>query len=189
MLKILGLLVSVSLPGLFPLHLAHGQADVGISAGESSGTRVVYLVRHAEKRTDDPAERDPALTAAGKERAVALARLLRDANIERVYSTDYRRTRQTATPLAQQSGLPVTLYDPRDLEGFAGRLRNGPTRVLVVGHSNTTPQLVALLGGEPGSEIRESHEYDRLYVLVLHGDETVTLLQRYGDCEPCERAY
>lgn len=179
-----------SLLSVFPgAHLAFGQTAAGEASRDETVTRVIYLVRHAEKETGDPGERDPVLTEKGRRRAEALARVLRDAKIERVYSTDYQRTRQTAAPVAERLGLPVELYDPRDLEGFASTLRTGPASVLVVGHSNTTPELVTQLGGEPGSDIRESHEYDRLYVLVLRGDETTTLLQRYGECQPCEEAY
>jgi hypothetical protein len=50
----------------------------------------------------------------------------------------------------------------------------------VVGHSNTTTELVTLLGGEPGTEIEESSEYDRLYILTINPSGVTTLLLRYG---------
>ena len=96
-------------------------------------------------------------------------------------STDYNRTRQTVTPLAEALGLPVEVYDPRALEAFAERLKTTPGRYVVAGHSNTTPQLVALLGGEPGEPINEDYEFDRLYQVVIGADGSVSSsLLRYG---------
>lgn len=136
-----------------------------------------YLVRHAEKQTGD----DPALTAAGETRADALADLLIDAEIERIHSSDYRRTRDTAAPLAAHLDLPVELYDPRDLPGLAAQLKAEGGRHLVVGHSNTTPPLAEALGGDGGDPIVEATEYDRLYVVTVGPDGTVTsTLLRYG---------
>lgn len=152
------------------------------SAPAADGS-VVFLVRHAEKTSEKgygPA-RDPRLTDAGRERAEALARVLAPAGITHVHSTDYRRTRETAAPVAEALGLEVRRYDARMLESFADELRGAPGRHLVVGHSNTTPRLVELLGGQPGGPIAEAWEYDRLYVLFLEpGGETMTVIQRYG---------
>jgi broad specificity phosphatase PhoE len=152
-------------------------AAQGTRTSDPSDGTVVYLVRHAEKVDDS---RDPELSVPGHERAAELARLLADAGVSRVFSTDYVRTRDTAGPLAQALGVEVTLYDPSDLEAFANELRGMPGRHLVVGHSNTTPAMVAALGGEPGAPIDES-EYDRIYVVVLDGDDTPkTVLLRFG---------
>lgn len=146
--------------------------------GAQDGPTVVFLVRHAEK-ADEPAA-DPPLTATGRDRTDALATLLDDAELDAVWSTDYDRTRSTATPVARAQGLEVALYDPRDLERFAATLRERGGRALVVGHSNTTPALVGFLGGEPGPPIDEATEYDRLYVVTLAGGEVVTTLLRFG---------
>lgn len=147
--------------------------------------QVIYLVRHAEKQLADPANKDPDLTEQGQQRAAQLARILRDSGIKSIYSTDYRRTRQTAAPLAEKLQLPVTNYDPADLSALADRLRESSDNTLVVGHSNTTPQLVELLGGDSVSAIDEAREYDRLYILVLRGGKVTSLLQRYGACADC----
>ncbi len=139
---------------------------------------VVFLVRHAEKAD---AGEDPDLTPAGAQRAAALAAWLRDAGIAHVHSSDFTRTRKTAAPTAAMIGVEVTLYDPRDLEALADRLRGMRGRHLVVGHSNTTPALVGLLGGDPGPPIDEKSEYDRLYVVTRGTDGSVsTVLMRYG---------
>ncbi len=147
-----------------------------------SGT--AYLVRHAEKVTGDAAQalddpRDPPLTAAGEARAAALADRLMDAGIVQVWSTDTTRTRDTAQPLADRLGLDVQLYDPSDLPGFAAQLKGGPDdTVLVVGHSNTTPQLAEALGADPGEPIVEKTEYDRLYQIDLTTGQGE--IQRFG---------
>jgi phosphohistidine phosphatase SixA len=140
---------------------------------------VVYLVRHAEK-ADESA--DPALTAEGNARAAVLAGLLSDSGITHIYSSDFVRTRATVEPLARRLGLETLIYDPRDLVGIASRLRNTPGRHLVSGHSNTTPRLVELLGGDPHSAIDEPSEYDRLYIVtLLPGGRASSVLLRYGE--------
>ena len=139
---------------------------------------VVFLVRHAEK-TD--AGKDPELSEDGKKRTTDLAETLKSAKIDHVYSTDFIRTRETAAPVAKEFGVEVEKYDPKDLPGFAKKLKETGGRVLVVGHSNTTPELTKLLGGDPGTEINEKGEYDRLYVVTIGKDGTVnSTLLRYG---------
>lgn len=145
------------------------------------GEPIVFLVRHAERATDDP--RDPTLTAEGSERAELLVRLLADAGLTAIYTTDWRRTRLTAAPLAAATGLPVRIYDPGDSASMDHLLREVAEeggRVLVVGHSNTVGPTVARLGGDPGAPIAEN-EYDRLYVVIpaAAGSARTTLL-RYG---------
>jgi phosphohistidine phosphatase SixA len=147
-------------------HPAHSQSDA----------TVVYLVRHAEKVDDSF---DPPLSPVGRERAALLSEMLRDAGLTHLYSTDRERTRDTAAPLAARLGLEIQIYDGQDLAGLAERLRATPGRHLVSGHSNTTPELVRLLGGE-SSDIADP-EYDRLYVLTLEpGGGTTTMLIRFG---------
>ena len=138
---------------------------------------VVYLVRHAERAEDGT--RDPVISLPGWDRARLLAETLRDAGLTDIHTTDYRRTRMTGGPTAEATGLPLELYDPRDLEGFARELRAAPGRHLVLGHSDTTHQLVDALGGDPGPPI-EAMEYDRLYVVTLTDDGASTVLLRFG---------
>jgi len=139
----------------------------------------IFLVRHAEKTTD---KNDPALTVQGRQRAKLLADTLQDAGITRIYSSDYIRTRETAAPLAKNLGLTVELYDAGNLGAIAEKLKAEGGRTLVVGHSNTTPQLTELLGGEGGEPIVEVTEYNRLYVVTRgEGGEVGTTLLRFGD--------
>lgn len=145
---------------------------------------VIYLVRHAERVDDEvgfdaASTDDPAISSAGQERALVLATMLADAGLTQIHSTDLNRTRMTGQPTAEATGLDIESYSPRDLTGFAERLKLMPGRHLVLGHSNTTPELVAALGGEPGGPIEEM-EYDRLYVVTLFGGMASTVLIRFG---------
>jgi phosphohistidine phosphatase SixA len=150
-------------------------APAGTAAG---GDTVIYLVRHAEKVLDGT---DPALSAAGEARAGALARLLAESGIDAIHSTDFRRTRDTVAPLARRLGLPVMLYDPARPEALVNEILGGGGRHLVVGHSNTVPELVDLLDGDGGPPIDEAGEYDRLYVVTRTADGRVrSELRRYG---------
>ena len=151
---------------------------------QASGGSVIYLVRHAETAGDramDPS--NPPLSEAGKARAVALTHALADAGLTSIHSTDLQRTRETAAPMAAATGLEVELYDPSDqsaIRALLGRLASDGGRHLIVGHSNTTPALVRMLGGDPLSPIAES-EYDRLYVVsIAASGEVLSTLLRYG---------
>ncbi|HSM36928.1 MAG TPA: phosphoglycerate mutase family protein [Longimicrobiales bacterium] len=147
---------------------ATAPADDGVAS--AAGERLVVAVRHAEKVD---ASADPALSEAGVERAAALAAALEDAGIERVLSTDYIRTRDTALPTAEAFGLELEIYDPTDIPALADALRNAPeSAILVVGHSNTTPALVAELTGEPAEPMPDA-EYDRLYRVWIAPDGAV----------------
>ena len=150
-----------------------------VAQEESADPTIVYLVRHAERAENGTA--DPPLSVAGQIRVQTLKAILADADLTTVYSTDYERTRETARPIAEATGLDILPYDPRDLGAFAEELRQMPGRHLVVGHSNTTPDLVAALGGEPNGTIDEM-EYDRLYILVVPpGGGAITTLLRFGE--------
>lgn len=170
--------VKLVLAGFVGLVLAACQSVPVPEAGTA------YLVRHAEKVTSGEAmviadPRDPPLTEAGQARSEQLAELLKDSGITAIWSSDYIRTRDTAAPLASLLGLDVQLYDPSDLVGFAAQLKmDTGQNVLVVGHSNTTPQLSEALGGEPGTPIYEKSEYDRLYLVNLETGESE--IQRFG---------
>ena len=158
-------------------------ALVMTNTAAASEDTVIFLVRHAEKTATKD---DPALSAAGRQRSQQLADLLRDAGIDQIYSTDFRRTRETAAPFAGMTGLDVELYTWDAPAGLAQLLRQAGKRQLVVGHSNTTTELVTLLGGNPGTEIEESSEYDRLYIVTINSSGVTTLLIRYGSVSPQE---
>jgi broad specificity phosphatase PhoE len=120
----------------------------GCASGPPQDSRdalVVVVVRHAEKTDDSD---DPGLSAAGIARAASLAERLAGAPVVAAYATDYRRTRETLAPTAATHGLPVHVYDAREpADAFAARLRRAHPHgtVVVSGHSNTVPAIVAAL--------------------------------------------
>jgi broad specificity phosphatase PhoE len=137
-------------------------------------SNVIFLSRHFEKESTGAVtktNKDPELTSQGEARARLLANFLADKNVTTVFSTNYKRTIQTAMPTVQQNGLSVTFYNPRELAGFALQLQamstKGKGNILVVGHSNTTPQLLKLLGG-PDKSLSEN-DYGDLFSLTLGG--------------------
>lgn len=140
---------------------------------------VVYLVRHAEKAIDETD--DPPLALAGQIRVQDLRQLLAESDLGYIHTTDWKRTRETARPIALDMGIEPAIYDAGDLAAFAARLRATPGRHLVVGHSNTTPMLVETLGGDPSTPIHDL-EYDRLYIVVIPpGLPPVTTILRFGE--------
>ena len=139
---------------------------LGVNSAYADGA--FYLVRHAEKQQDGT--KNPHLTERGVERAEYLAQQLSSIELTRIYSTDYHRTLETAEPLSELLDIPIKLYNPRELEQFAKALKKETGQVLIVGHSNTTPELTALLSDETVEPMDET-EYDNLYQVVLMGDK------------------
>jgi broad specificity phosphatase PhoE len=137
----------------------------GLAAAEPSA---IYLVRHGEK----VAGQDPELSPRGQERARHVAAILYRAGITAIFSSKTMRTQQTAAPLAQQTGLSVQLYDPMAPRALVEQVRKLTGAVVVVGHSNTLPELVRLFGGAPGADIADD-EFDRLYQLLPGADGQV----------------
>ncbi len=139
----------------------------------------VVLVRHAEKGTEPKA--DPPLTEAGAARAAVLPDALDGLMPDAVLSTNFDRTRSTAEPVARRFGLEVQLVDigATDVAATLKERYRGKT-VLVVGHSNTVPPIVAALGAAQPLPICEG-EYDRLFIVRLPADGAATVEERrYG---------
>jgi phosphohistidine phosphatase SixA len=170
-LAVLGLALSAT------AATAQDNATAQDAATTQDAAIVVFLVRHAERAEDGTS--DPVISLPGWDRSRLLATMLADAGITHIHTTDYRRTRATGRPLAEALELEMEVYDPADLEGFAEELWRTPGRHLVLGHSNTTPELVAALGGDPISPM-EDDEYDRLYVVTLTPEGATSVLIRFG---------
>ena len=129
----------------------------------------LYLVRHAEKQNN---QKDPKLTACGRLRAQQLATLLSKAKIRAIYSTPYQRTRQTAKPLSQQENLAIKHYSPANLPQFSLHLTQLKENALIVGHSNTTPELAQLLSEQQVNKLNEK-EYQALFQIQFIGDNKI----------------
>lgn len=130
--------------------------------------RAVFLVRHAEKADDST---DTALSKVGEARAEALARHLRDAGVTAILVTQYKRTAQTAEPLAAMRKLTPVVIQAKNGDGQLQELREKHREdvVLVVGHSNSIPVLLKKLGVAPDVTIGEM-EFDNLFLVVPRGE-------------------
>jgi broad specificity phosphatase PhoE len=160
-------------------------ADAASTAAEPA---LVLLVRHAEKERD--AGSDPPLTAAGMQRAQDLALALRDAGVTTIVTTQLRRTGATAGPLATALKLtPEVVQVDDDTDAHATAVAAAVRRhargvVLVVGHSDTVPKIIAALGGPPMPEICET-QFANLFVLEPAPDGRARLVRSlYGAADP-----
>ena len=151
---------------------------------------LVVLVRHADKasQADEPG-RDPGLSAAGQRRAEQLAEALAAAGIRHVLATAARRTQATAAPLAQRLGLEVQAVGfegglPGHVAELHRRLQGLQGNALVVGHSNTLPELLQALGGPRWPMLCES-SYGQVWLLQLRPPAPPQVLRlRYGAPDP-----
>ena len=105
----------------------------------------VYVMRHLQKAVGA----DPPLSAEGAANAQALATRLANSGIKAIFATSTARAMQTGEPLAKALGLAVTTYDPRDPAALVKAASTVNGAVLIVGHSNTVPDIVARFGGTP----------------------------------------
>jgi broad specificity phosphatase PhoE len=152
---------------------------------ESQATTTVIFVRHAEKAAM-PAD-DPGLSPAGQRRVAELTRQLVDADVvagvDAVYSTAYRRTVETAQPIADALDLPVNTYDAADTEAIMEQIvkdHKGKI-ILVVGHSNTLPALIGNMGASKKVPVIADDEYDNIYIVSIPWfGKTKTIRMRYG---------
>jgi broad specificity phosphatase PhoE len=158
-----------------------------IAATASAQPAVVVLVRHAEKAAQ-PAD-DPGLTPEGEARARALAEALAGARIDAVVTTHLRRTRLTAAPAAG-GRAPIVVRAGGDAGAHARAVadsvlaRPAGQTVLVVGHSNTIPAIIAALGGPELPDLCDG-EYATLFVLAAPGSGRASLIRaRYGAADP-----
>ena len=163
-------------PFLAPLWLLAfaGMAFLAIAFAywNSATTTTIVLIRHAEKQVG--AISDAPLAPPGEVRAARLAQMFGDAaefgRVQKIYVTDTRRTQQTAAGVAQRLGLtPVIIGGKTDSKQLARRVlgENRGGRALIVGHSNTVPEIVAALSGRNDVPPINDDEFDTLYVVTV----------------------
>ncbi len=181
---ILGALLPAML--LAAVGLAQNGQTVPVPApANSTSWTTVILLRHAEKAS--ATAEDPKLSAAGRRRAKHLAQVLGEAGVEAIYATPYRRTQETAQPLAQRLGLTVATLDAGPDYGptLAARIRaeHRGQVVVAVSHSNRVPEAIRALGIADVPTI-EDNEFDDLYVVTLSENSAHLLALRYGEPTP-----
>jgi 2,3-bisphosphoglycerate-dependent phosphoglycerate mutase len=128
--------------------------------------KIIVLVRHAEKA--DGASQDPDLSDAGKARAQSLIKRAGKYRPNEFYSTDFKRTRDTITPLAAKRNKKVQTYDPRKAKELAESIMKSPNkRIMVTGHSNTIPGLANLIAKKEVFKNLDDSEYSVLWVIRI----------------------
>jgi len=179
---LLALLLAVSFAGCATARNMDGAANLG-------SARHVFLVRHTEREWQGE---DPPLTAAGEARAQALADTLRDAGVTAIITTQWRRTRDTARPLAKLLRITpevVPVYEAKSLESIretaAAVRRHKDETVLVVGHITVT-RVIAALGGPDLPTICENVFSDLFFFTPAAGEDGLVRL-RYGAPEDISR--
>jgi phosphohistidine phosphatase SixA len=170
--------LSAALRLLVPCCLA-----AALGASEAAAQQAVIVVRHAEK-ADQSA--DALLSPEGLARAKALAQLLRASGVTHIVTSEYRRTRETARPLAEALKLTPDTVPARDVPALVGRLRglDPAATAVVVGHSNTVPTILRALGWPDPPEIADG-DYDDVFVLVPREGQRASLVRlTYGRPTP-----
>jgi len=130
----------------------------------------IFVVRHAERAdtsTGAPAmmATDPDLSEAGHARAASLAAMLKDAGVGVIFVTEYRRTQQTAAPLAKALGVTPIVVPAKNTTSLAARLKKIDRNALVIGHSNTVPEVITALGVATPVSVADT-EFDNLFIVT-----------------------
>lgn len=163
----------------------------GIAVGlawffESQATTTIIFIRHAEKELD--AGDNPGLNEAGRRRVTELTRQLVGADvvagIDAIYATPFRRSQETAQPLANALNVPINSYDAADRDTVLETILNDHKGkiILVVGHSDTIPDLIANLGASKNVPPIDELEYDNIYIVSIPWfGKTKTIRLRFGE--------
>ena len=135
-----------------------------LSVSVGSAEPVIVIVRHAEKAANGGT--DPDLSPAGRSRADALARILKDSGIVAIYTSEFKRTQETAAPIAKLLRLSPTVLPAKDTTALVAKLHELNGNALVVGHGDTIPNLLKALGIDAVIGIPES-DYTELFLVTL----------------------
>ena len=150
-----------------------------VSVPNLSAQPVVVIVRHAEKGTN--AGNDPDLSSAGHARANELARILKDSGITAIFTSEFKRTQETAAPTATATHVMPTVVAAKDTAALAGKLHQLNGNALVVGHGDTIPNIIKALGINNPINIPDG-DYSELLIVIL-GDKPQLFRLHYPDGE------
>jgi broad specificity phosphatase PhoE len=137
-----------------------------ISFGQNN-TTTYYFIRHAEKVNNS---KNPDLSEIGLKRAKLWNEIFSEINLDVIYSTDFKRTLQTVTPTATNNKITIINYDPKTLDIQSFKKNTLEKKVLVVGHSNTIPNLVNQIINEKIYNDMDDVTFGNLYIVTINGD-------------------
>lgn len=170
---------------VFALLFALTLVSCGKPQPDAAPSTIVLIVRHAEKASD--AEDSP-LTEAGAQRSQALVRVAEGAGVSAIYTTQFKRNRDTAQPISERLKIAVTQLPIQDLQnpGDYGKTlarevteKHAGQTVLVVSHSNTIPLILEALTGQPAPV--DHAEYSDLFIVTVPPSGAPRLIKaQYG---------
>ncbi len=137
----------------------------------TASSTVVIVIRHAEK--ESVSAPDPPLSAAGEARAARLAQMFGQptgaGRLDAIYISSALRNRMTAAPLAARLGIAPIVAPTDDPQGLARRIvrENRGKRVMVIGHVNTVPTIVAALSGRGDIPPLDEKEFGTMYIVAV----------------------
>ena len=141
--------------------------SIFIAVTIASAQPVVVIVRHAEKAASGA--KDPDLSPAGRARAEALARILKDSGITAIFTSEFKRTQETAAPTATSAHVTPTVVAAKDTAGLVAKLHQLNGNALLVGHGDTIPNIIKALGINSSINIPDA-DYSELLIVTL-GDK------------------
>jgi broad specificity phosphatase PhoE len=150
-----------------------------VSASIASAQPVVVIVRHAEKAANGG--NDPDLSSAGRTRADALARMLKDSGITAIFTSQFKRTQETAAPTVTAAHVTPTVVAAKDTAALVAKLHQLNGNALVVAHGDTIPNIIKALGVNSTINIPDV-DYSELLIVTL-GDKPQLLRLHYPDGE------
>ena len=142
-----------------------------------SAQPVVVIVRHAEKAANGG--NDPDLSSAGHARADALARILKDSGITAIFTSEFKRTQETAAPTATATHVTPTVVAAKDTAALVGKLHQLNGNALVVGHGDTIPNILKALGINTPINIPDA-DYSELLIVIV-GDKPQLFRLHYSE--------
>jgi broad specificity phosphatase PhoE len=138
-----------------------------VSVSAASAQPVVVIVRHGEKAANGSS--DPDLSSAGRARAEALSRILKESGITAIFTTELKRTQETAAPTATSTHVAPTVVPAKDTVALVAKLHQLSGNALVVGHGDTIPNIIKALGIDVPINIPDA-DYSELLIVTL-GDK------------------
>jgi 2,3-bisphosphoglycerate-dependent phosphoglycerate mutase len=154
---------------LFTMAILQAQESIEI-------TTTYFLIRHSEKVRENPADKNPDLNERGFQRAVNWEKVLQHISFDAIYSTDYKRTLNTITPISKKLNLVPFMYNPSKVDFGQFQIENEGKNVLIVGHSNTIPQFVNGLIHQQKYKEMDDNEFSHLYIVTVKGNQVTDLL-------------
>ncbi|MGY0392127.1 phosphoglycerate mutase family protein [Bizionia sp. KMM 8389] len=151
-------------------------------APTNTSITTIYFIRHAEKDRSNPENKNPHLTSIGQNRANNWSDIFKHITFDAVYTTDYKRTIQTAQPTALKNNVAIEFYNPNSLNADKILKDNAGQTILIVGHSDTTPKFVNLFLGKHKYKNIEDSNNGNLYMLQISENKITDTLLTFPFC-------